>query len=76
MQTVTISSKYQVVILKKLREALHLEPGEKLQIFCYRNRLELIPIKDIKKMPLLFLIIIIPIFCFTQTIKSLIIVNF
>lgn len=50
MQTVTISPKYQVVIPKGIREALHLAPGEQLQIFHYQNRLELIPVKDIKKM--------------------------
>lgn len=50
MHTVTISPKYQVVIPKEVREALHLLPGEKLQIFRYQNRLELVPIKDIKKM--------------------------
>lgn len=30
MQTVTISPKYQIVIPKEMREALHLSPGEKL----------------------------------------------
>jgi AbrB family looped-hinge helix DNA binding protein len=50
MQTVTISPKYQVVIPKELREALQLQPGEKLHIFRYQNRLELVPVKDIKKM--------------------------
>jgi len=50
MQTVTISPKYQVVIPKEIREALHLQPGEKLQIFLYQNRLEFVPVKDIKKM--------------------------
>ena len=50
MQTVTISPKYQIVIPKELREALNLLPGEKLQVFRYQNRLEIIPIKDIKKM--------------------------
>ncbi|HEX4045376.1 MAG TPA: AbrB/MazE/SpoVT family DNA-binding domain-containing protein [Gammaproteobacteria bacterium] len=50
MQTVTISPKYQVVIPKEVREALHLLPGEKLQVFCYQNRLEFVPVKDIKKM--------------------------
>lgn len=50
MQTVTISPKYQIVIPKEMREALHLSPGEKLQVFSYQNRLEFIPVKDIKKM--------------------------
>lgn len=50
MQTVTISPKYQVVIPKELRDALHLLPGEKLQVFRYQNRLEFVPVKNIKKM--------------------------
>lgn len=50
MLTVTISPKYQVVIPKEIRKALHLQPGEKLHIFRYQNRLELVPVKDIKKM--------------------------
>lgn len=50
MQTVTISPKFQIVIPKEIREALHLAPGEKLQVFRYQNRLEFVPIKDIKKM--------------------------
>jgi len=50
MQMFTISPKYQVVIPKEIRELLHLVPGEKLQVFYYQNRLEFIPVKDIKKM--------------------------
>ena len=50
MLTVTISPKYQVVIPKEIRDALHLQPGEKLQVFRYQNRLEFVPVKDIKKM--------------------------
>ncbi len=50
MQIVTISPKYQVVIPKEIRELLHLVPGEKLHVFHYQNRLEFMPIKDVKKM--------------------------
>lgn len=50
MQTVIISPKYQIVIPKELRDALNLTPGEKLQAFRYQNRLEFVPVKDIKKM--------------------------
>jgi len=50
MLTVTISPKYQVVIPKEIRDALHLQPGEKLHVFRYQNRLEFVPVKDIKKM--------------------------
>lgn len=50
MLTVTISPKYQIVIPKEIRQAMHLSPGEKLQVYLYQNRLEFVPIKDIKKM--------------------------
>ncbi len=50
MHTVTLSPKYQVVIPKEIREILHLIPGEKLRLFNYQNRLELVPYKEIKKM--------------------------
>lgn len=50
MQTVIISPKYQIVIPKEIREALHLSPGEKLHVFSYQNRLEFVPVKDVKKM--------------------------
>jgi AbrB family looped-hinge helix DNA binding protein len=50
MQTVTISPKYQVVIPREIREALHLQPGEKLHVFRYQNRLEFVLVKNIKKM--------------------------
>jgi AbrB family looped-hinge helix DNA binding protein len=50
MELVTISPKYQVVIPQKIREALGLRSGEKAQDFAYRNRIEIIPVKDIKQL--------------------------
>ena len=50
MKTVTVSPKYQVVIPKELRDSLQIRPGEKVQVLQYENRLELIPMKSIKKM--------------------------
>ena len=50
MQTVTISPKYQVVIPKAVRQALHLRPGQKLQVVAYNGRIELIPERDIKEL--------------------------
>ena len=47
---VTISPKYQVVIPRELREAMHLKPGEKVEFLQYENRIEIIPVRDIKKM--------------------------
>ena len=48
MQSVTVSPKYQVVIPKKVRKALNLRPGQKMQVIEYRGRIELIPERDIK----------------------------
>ena len=50
MQTVTISPKYQIVIPKEIRETLKLVPGEVLHVFSYQNRLEFVPVKDVKMM--------------------------
>jgi AbrB family looped-hinge helix DNA binding protein len=50
MQTVTVSPKFQVVISKEMRESLKLTPGQKVQALLYENRIELIPVRPIKKM--------------------------
>lgn len=50
VETVTLSPKYQVVIPKGIRQALHLSPGQKLQAVVYDNRIELVPIQPIKRM--------------------------
>jgi AbrB family looped-hinge helix DNA binding protein len=50
METVTVSPKFQVVIPKKIRESLKLAPGQKIQALLYENRIELIPVRPMKKM--------------------------
>ena len=50
MTTLTISPKYQVVIPKAIREMLRLRPGQKIQAIVYQNRIELIPVRPMKKM--------------------------
>ena len=50
MQTVTVSPKYQVVIPKTVRKALHLRSGQRMQVFEYNGRIELIPERDIKEL--------------------------
>ena len=50
MQTVTVSPKYQVVIPKTIREALKLQPGQKLCVIEYDGRIELIPDRDIAEL--------------------------
>jgi len=50
MNTVTVSPKYQVVIPLAIRDALGLRPGEKLRVMRYDDRVELIPVRPIRKM--------------------------
>ena len=50
MESVKISPKYQVVIPKKLREALNLSPGQKVQMIAFDNRIEMIPVRKISEM--------------------------
>ena len=50
METVTISPKYQVVIPKRMRRKLGLCPGQKVQAIAYENRIELVPVRPIRKM--------------------------
>ncbi|WP_051408854.1 AbrB/MazE/SpoVT family DNA-binding domain-containing protein [Syntrophorhabdus aromaticivorans] len=50
MEAVKISPKFQVVIPKRLREALKLSPGQKLQVVAYGNRIEMIPLRKISEM--------------------------
>jgi len=50
MQTVTVSPKFQVVIPKKIRDALRLRPGQKMRIIEYEGRIELIPDRDIAEL--------------------------
>jgi AbrB family looped-hinge helix DNA binding protein len=50
MGTVSVSSKFQVVIPKEVRNKLGIEVGQKLQVIGYRGRIEFIPERDIKDM--------------------------
>lgn len=49
MTTVKLSSKYQIVIPKEVRKKLKLKPGQKLQLLHDGERIEFIPLKDIKE---------------------------
>jgi AbrB family looped-hinge helix DNA binding protein len=50
MKSVTISPKYQVVIPREVRESMEIKPGSKVQVLLYENRIELIPMKNMKRM--------------------------
>ena len=50
MSIVTISSKWQVVIPKDVREALDIQPGQKVQAFALGDRIELVPVEPMKEL--------------------------
>jgi AbrB family looped-hinge helix DNA binding protein len=50
MSAVKLSSKFQVVIPKPLRDDLHLHPGQRIEIFKYGDRLELVPIQPMRRL--------------------------
>jgi AbrB family looped-hinge helix DNA binding protein len=49
METITISSKYQMVIPRTIREQWGIKPGQKVRLVLYGNRLEVIPVREIKE---------------------------
>jgi AbrB family looped-hinge helix DNA binding protein len=54
MNTVIVSSKYQVVIPKEIREMIGLQVGTRLEIVSYGTRIELVPIQPMKKLKGIF----------------------
>ena len=50
MATVTVSSKYQVVIPKDVRDRLNIRPGQKVEAFALGGRIELVPVRPIEEM--------------------------
>lgn len=50
MGRVTISSKYQVVIPRDVRDKHLIKPGQEVQVFYYDGRIEIIPLQSMKKM--------------------------
>jgi AbrB family looped-hinge helix DNA binding protein len=54
MNTVTVSSKFQVVIPKETRENIGLKVGTIMEVISYGTRIELIPIQPIRNLKGLF----------------------
>ena len=50
MSVVTISSKWQVVIPKDVRDQLQIRPGQKVEAFALGGRIELVPVEPIESM--------------------------
>ena len=49
MDITTVSPKFQVVIPQRVRRALGIRPGQKIQVIPYEGRIELIPIRSLKQ---------------------------
>jgi AbrB family looped-hinge helix DNA binding protein len=49
MEVVTISSKYQVVIPREVREQFGLKPGQKLLFIPYKNTLRVVIVPPIEQ---------------------------
>jgi AbrB family looped-hinge helix DNA binding protein len=50
METVTISSKYQIVIPSKIRKSLNIKVGGEVQLIDYMGRIEIVPVRHINEM--------------------------
>jgi AbrB family looped-hinge helix DNA binding protein len=50
MNIVTISPRFQIGIPKRVRENLGLRSGAKMRVFSFRDRIEMIPQRDIRKL--------------------------
>lgn len=48
MDTTTVSTKFQVVIPRKVREALRIQPGQKFVVFAAGNTIQLVPVKPMR----------------------------
>jgi AbrB family looped-hinge helix DNA binding protein len=49
MESATVSTKYQVVIPKKVRDELGIKPGQKVHVIPYQGRIELVPVERMNK---------------------------
>jgi AbrB family looped-hinge helix DNA binding protein len=49
MESVTVSTKFQVVIPLKIRKLLGVKAGQKMHVIAYDNRVVLIPVRPIQE---------------------------
>lgn len=50
MKSITLSSKYQIVIPKAVRERLGLKPGQKFQVLAINGQIRLVPVMSIEEL--------------------------
>ena len=49
MNTVTVSTKYQVVIPKQVRQSMRIQPGQKMQVIEYGDHIVMVPVRSIEE---------------------------
>ena len=49
MTTVIVSPSCQIVIPRDIRETLRVEPGQRIEVLLYENRIVLVPLKPIEE---------------------------
>lgn len=50
MAAVTVSSKFQIVIPREIRDLLKIKPGQKLQMIAIGDRVEMVRVPSMKEM--------------------------
>lgn len=48
IETTTVSTKYQVVIPREIREKFHIKPGQRVKFICYNNDIHMVIVPDVK----------------------------
>jgi len=49
MEVVTVSPKFQIVIPRRIRQSLEIQPGQKVEVIRYGNRIELILLRPVQE---------------------------
>ena len=50
METVIVSPDFQIEIPRAARESLGIQPGQKIQVLLYNDRIEFIPVRPMSQM--------------------------
>jgi len=50
MNTATVSTKFQVVIPREIRNSLNIQPGQKVRFIVYKDSVEMVPIVEMKNL--------------------------
>ena len=50
METITLSTKYQLVLPKAIRESLHLKPGQRFVVEVSERGIELVPYEPLSEL--------------------------